>query len=481
MRCLPACIMLLALSFEVSCGDAEVKGPAVGGRGMAGAVTPERPNGAAPPSAGDSGGEIVLADAGAPAAPPASAAPMQCAAEAHKTEIVPLELMLLVDSSESMNDLAGTRSMWQTAQAALSSFVSDPKSAGLGVGLQFFPQEQNCTTDADCFPSAATQDRYCRRRQVCTGPAGPDAMAVACGPKPFVIVGPTPVAVCPTGSTCQPLGQCTLSGTPCSAAGVCVVPSKTCAIGAANSCSEASYQFPSVPIRPLPMGQMPLTRTIGDRRTSGGTPMGPAVRGVLAHLRARLAADPARKVALILATDGLPGGCAASDIPTVAADLTAAFTAAPSIPTYVIGVFTPAELVNARPKLDQLAKGGGTNQAFVLSATDDLNVRLLQALDQIRGAAALACEYRIPTPQAGNLDFAKVNVRHIRPAGPENIPYVERIDRCDPMRGGWYYDVNPSMGTPTRVIVCPTTCNAFKSDPGGGVELAFGCATQTID
>jgi hypothetical protein len=291
------------------------------------------------------------------------------------------------------------------------------------------------------------------------------------------------------GTTCQPLGSCSLSGTACTNAGqpcgmagdVCEVTPKSCIIGIAATCDEARYQIPAVAIQPLPMGQAGLMRSLGRKTPSGGTPLGPAVRGVLAHLRARLMADPARKVALILATDGLPGGCQRTDIPTVAADLTAAFMGPPSIPTYVIGVFSPAELAGARPQLDQLAVGGGTKQAFVLSATDDLNMRLLQSLDEIRGAAGLACEYRIPAPQAGKLDFAKVNVRYIRTAGPENIPYVERMDRCDPMRGGWYYDVHPSMGTPTRVIVCPTTCNQFKTDPAGGVELAFGCATQGID
>jgi hypothetical protein len=152
----------------------------------------------------------------------------------------------------------------------------------------------------------------------------------------------------------------------------------------------------------------------------------------------------------------------------------------PSVPTYVIGVFSQLELAMAGPQLAQLAMAGGTNQAFVLTATDDLNMRLLDALNQIRGAA-LACEYRIPAMQAGGVDFGKVNVRYTSAAGPQDIPYVERMDRCDPMRGGWYYDVHPSMGRPTRVLVCPATCSRFKSDGSAQVELVFGCATRVID
>ena len=210
-------------------------------------------------------------------------------------------------------------------------------------------------------------------------------------------------------------------------------------------------------------------------------PMGPAARGVLTHLRARQMANPGRKVALILVSDGLPGACTRNDIPSIAMDLQAAFMGTPSIPTYVIGVFSQAELMRSQPQLDQLAMGGGTMTAFVLTATDDLNMRLLDALNQIRGAA-LACEYRIPAPQAGgSIDYGKVNVRYTGAAGPQNIPYVERMDRCDPMRGGWYYDTNPAMGKPARVMICPASCSQFKTDKSAQVELVFGCATQGID
>jgi hypothetical protein len=73
-----------------------------------------------------------------------------------------------------------------------------------------------------------------------------------------------------------------------------------------------------------------------------------------------------------------------------------------------------------------------------------------------------------------------VNVRYIGSAGGENVPYVERADRCDPMRGGWYYDVPPAMGVPTRILTCDATCRRFNSDQTGKVELVFGCGAQVI-
>ena len=46
---------------------------------------------------------------------------------------------ILVDSSLSMDLPAGNQSKWDRAIRALNTFIADPKSAGLGVGLTFFP------------------------------------------------------------------------------------------------------------------------------------------------------------------------------------------------------------------------------------------------------------------------------------------------------------------------------------------------------
>ena len=48
------------------------------------------------------------------------------------------------------------------------------------------------------------------------------------------------------------------------------------------------------------------------------------------------------------------------------------------------------------------------------------------------------------------------------------------------MRGGWYYDVDPSSGTPSRVIVCENTCQKFRTD-GLGLDLRYGCETRRIE
>jgi hypothetical protein len=134
----------------------------------------------------------------------------------------------------------------------------------------------------------------------------------------------------------------------------------------------------------------------------------------------------------------------------------------------------------ARPLLEQVATAGGTGAPFVLTAADDLGQRFQDALDKIRGSA-LPCEFVIPPSNSGTIDFGKVNVRFKGAAAEEDIPYVASLDRCDPVRGGWYYDRAPAMAAPTRVLVCPASCNRYKADPDASVSLVFGCKTKVIE
>jgi hypothetical protein len=121
---------------------------------------------------------------------------------------------------------------------------------------------------------------------------------------------------------------------------------------------------------------------------------------------------------------------------------------------------------------------GGSGRPFVLSATDDLGQKLLDALNVVRGEA-LACQFAVPNMPG--IDFLKVNVRIQSNGGMEEIGYVRSADRCDPTKGGWYYDTDPATSAPTRVIVCDATCNRYKLDASAKVDLLFGCRTRIIE
>ena len=91
----------------------------------------------------------------------------------------------------------------------------------------------------------------------------------------------------------------------------------------------------------------------------------------------------------------------------------------------------------------------------------------------------ISCEYDIPAiPDGGMIDPTKVNVAYTPGGGmPQTIGNVPSAADCTPQNGGWYYDDPQS---PTKVILCPSTCTAVQSSPNGKVEVLFGCATIHI-
>lgn len=215
----------------------------------------------------------------------------------------------------------------------------------------------------------------------------------------------------------------------------------------------------------------------------GHTPLQPAVTGALVAMRSHLAANPGRQVAMIVATDGLPTECKNDDpqpVAPIAALLADALRSPPSIRTYVIGVFdTVKDGPAGAMAVNTLAAAGGTGMAFVLSPTGNLTDTLLGALAQIRGAA-LPCEFIIPPPKTGTIDYGKVNVRLRGAGGVEEIFFVGSASRCDPVKGGWYYDVDPTTAAPRRVLICPATCARFKAATSASVQVAYGCETIVI-
>ncbi len=63
-----------------------------------------------------------------------------CASTSSSATLVPLDMYIMMDQSKSMNEATGTPGVdkWQAISQAISAFVGDPKSAGIGVGIQYF-------------------------------------------------------------------------------------------------------------------------------------------------------------------------------------------------------------------------------------------------------------------------------------------------------------------------------------------------------
>jgi len=237
--------------------------------------------------------------------------------------------------------------------------------------------------------------------------------------------------------------------------------------------------MPAVEVAALPGAAANFVASLNAQVPTGLTPTAGALSGALAHAQALAAANPMHRVAVVLATDGSPTECMPQDIPGIAMLASNAVAGTPSIPTFVIGVFAPTEAATAQANLDAWAKAGGSGSAFVINTGQNVTMAFLAALGSIR-TAAIACEYNVPQPEAGRLDYGRVNVQFTSGAGQKTtIGYAGSANGCG-TQGGWYYDVDPNRGTPSKIVVCDATCAGFKADPRGTVKVLLGCQTMPV-
>lgn len=90
----------------------------------------------------------------------------------------------------------------------------------------------------------------------------------------------------------------------------------------------------------------------------------------------------------------------------------------------------------------------------------------------------LTCEWAIPPipDGAGQFNKFKVNVTYSPGSGgaPMQFGKLEEKDCAAAPMGGWHYD---DEDAPTKVMVCPQTCDTLKADLTGKVDVLFGCDT----
>jgi hypothetical protein len=375
----PSFVLLAACLTALGCGAAKEDD------GGPGSLTAPDAGGGGLQTGDDASLQIDAAGGGDPGGGDAA-----CAAKNETAKLVPLDIFIMMDQSGSMSGKTTSgATKWDAVKAAISAFLGDPGSAGLGVGLGYFPIE--------------------------TGGFFSD-----------------------------------------------------------DSCNLNDYKKPEVTIAPLPGVKSAIEASLAKHGPSGGTPTGPALRGALTHANEWRIANPGRTVAVLLATDGMPTSCTPTKIPEIAADAAAAAKA--GVRSYVIGVLADEDITAGGDKnLDAISTAGNGGPAFVIkSGSADVTKSFLDALKVIRGSA-LACEYTIPTGVGA--DFKKVNVNVTIGGTPSVVPYVGSAAGCDAAKGGWYYDVDPSAGKPTKILLCGGTCKPLQADGSAKIDIAVGCAT----
>ncbi len=313
-----------------------------------------------------------------------------CASTTSSATLVPLDMYIMMDQSGSMKEATGTAGVnkWQAIVQAISAFVNDPKSSGIGVGIQYF------------------------------GLPG-------------------------TGGGGGGFG------------------------GKKDSCVASVYATPEVAIAALPGNAAAIASSVAAHNPTTSTPTAPALEGAISYAKTYAGSHPGHTVIAVLATDGEPTECSPTDIPSIANLAAAGVAGNPKVLTFVIGVGSSLSSLNA------IAAGGGTKQAFVVDQGGNVVAQFEAALKAIQGQA-IGCAYAIPQPTGGQLlDLTKLNVQ-VTLAGVQTIlTYGTSQATCDPVNGGWYFD-DPT--TPTKILLCPATCNAITGKADALVDVLLGCA-----
>lgn len=339
-----------------------------------------------------------------------------CAAASQKAQSLPLDMYIMLDQSGSMGDaVSGGGDKWSAVTSAINSFLTQPGTAGISVGIQYFPlQAGGSSCPADCSTAANTT--------ACENGGG------------FCY-----------NNTCY-----------------------SCGGGGGDSCTASDYATPDVEIAALPGVASAISNSMSTHGPSTSTPTSAALQGAIDHSKSWSQSHQGHVVIDVLATDGDPTECD-TNMTNIEAIASAGVSGTPKVLTFVIGVGSSLGNLNG------IAQAGGTNQAFIVDTTQNTNQQFLDALNQIRGAA-LGCSYNVPQPDGGTVDFSQVNVQYTPGNGgaAETIPAVSGASACPSSGDAWYYD---NASAPTTIILCPSTCNTVSQDNSGEVDILTGCQT----
>ncbi|MCA9624363.1 MAG: hypothetical protein KC731_35315, partial [Myxococcales bacterium] len=388
--------------------------------------------------------------------------------------VAPLDVFIMLDSSGSMNfSDVGDLPKWDIVRDAFQAFATDPDSAGLGVALSFFPiidtsYQQTCTSLSNCEPNE------CKPFSVCAPSIG-----ITCETNQDCVDGGFP------NDTCEPYGLCNGSlSSPCvPTAGINCNPGQTCfpagSCWSFYTCPSPPYQTPVFGVSKLPGAANGLVATINNHNPVGGTPTLPALQGAVDGALGWAATHPSHKVIVVLATDGLPTVCD-QDIdgqdplqPILNVANVAAAGQAQGVSTFVIGVFTQDEQMEAQVNLDTIAQAGAGQPAYVVTTGNNQSTdAFVQALNEIR-LNAKSCEFEL-VQDGDPIDFESVWVRIVTGMTEHWVPRVDGPQQCGDGLG-FYYDVAPNQG-PSRIILCPAACALVdEAEENPSIEVFTSC------
>ncbi len=242
------------------------------------------------------------------------------------------------------------------------------------------------------------------------------------------------------------------------------------------ACDQAAYSTPKVAFDVLPTNADPIIAAMTGTTPDGfGTPMYPALGGAILATAKEVKARPGDRGAVLLVTDGEPVGPAATcggvnpEDPAVIATLAKSGVDVTGILTFVIGL--PGVNLSIA---NQIAAAGGTTSAILVVDPTKIETDFRDALLSVRGKS-LPCEFALPAKvKGGEYTPALVNVQYTKGDGTV-VDLYQVADCTGAPEGSWRYD-DPT--TPTKIILCASTCSTIHGDFKAKIDILLGCKTK---
>jgi hypothetical protein len=239
------------------------------------------------------------------------------------------------------------------------------------------------------------------------------------------------------------------------------------------TCAAQFYRDRALPISELGKMASGARAQLDAVVPSGQTPTGPALTAALELATIHALSHAERSVLVVLATDGLPTACAPTDTEALAELAREAFEGPGHVRTLVVAL-QPLTGATA-PGFEQIARAGGTGRALSVDPRVDFGSQLSGALSATV-ERKVACDLALPeAPATERLDYDAINVVLDETDGRTTFPRVADAAGCS-AAGGWYYDVDPNAGAPSRLNMCKASCERISST-AAKLRVELGCKT----
>jgi hypothetical protein len=333
----------------------------------------------------------------------------------------PASLYILFDRSKSMNGFGGAEKAWAPAVTALKSFVNDPESDGLGIGIQYFPNGSGaCNGNGYKTPNAA----------VAALPGNAAAINSSLNGQSPNGTG-TPIEGALRGAT-----QYCLSFQAANPEEQCVAVIVTDGEPEWDNC-EKNYDK--------------LAAIAKDAKDKGVITFAVGLKGANFTLLDKIAQQ---------------GGAPDCD---------------DSNSRYACDVSGGADKLNvALAKIRETTVTTETHTRtypVTRTVTHEVTKPVTRTVTRTEyrtevQKTPMPCEWNIPESTDGSFDRDKLNVRWS--VEEERNTLLRVGSKADCREQAWFYD-DPS--NPKRVIACDQTCDEIKADVDSTIDILLGCAT----